>query len=118
MSLYTNCYRRASDSDGLKISIMRFTPKNFSYDVWIPELAPTPELLKIYREKRINWQEYEEGFLHLMANNSGAIDRLIQLATKQDVTIYCSEFRPERCHRRLVAEEVIRREPQLHVGIR
>ena len=118
MALYTNCYRRATDSHGLKISVMRFTPKSFSYDILIPELAPSPQLLRDYRAGKLTWQQYEEAFTRLMEVNSDSIDRLIQLATGQDVTIYCSEFRPDKCHRRLIAEEVIRSAPELHVEIR
>lgn len=31
-----------------------------------PEFAPTPELLKSYRGREIDWQEYESRFLSLM----------------------------------------------------
>lgn len=115
--LKTKCYRSADDSDGLKISIMRFTPKSFSYDRLMLDLSPTSELLRGYRAGRINWQQYEERFRDLLADNTSAVDRLIGLATERDVTIYCSERTPAKCHRRLVAEEVKRRMPDLDVVI-
>jgi uncharacterized protein (DUF488 family) len=68
-----------------------------------PRLAPTPELLKQYREKQIAWPEYEREFLALM------IDRRIESLLSPDLfaaptVLLCSEHTPDHCHRRLVAE--------------
>lgn len=116
--LKTKCYRAASDDDGLKISVMRFTPKRFQYDLLMVELSPTPELLRSYRSGKVTWEQYEERFASLLEQNSESVDRLIQLASQQDVTIYCSEATPKKCHRRLVAEEVVRKSPELEVHIK
>lgn len=68
-----------------------------------PLLAPTPELLSSYRNKKIDWAEYERQFLALMA------ERGIERQLDQDIfaprsVLLCSERTPEQCHRRLVLE--------------
>lgn len=64
-------------------------------------LAPTAELLEAYRKRRIGWEEYERRFLDLMA--ARRIETLERTAF-EGACLLCSEDRPHRCHRRLVAE--------------
>ena len=40
---------------------------NIEYD-YRPDLAPTKELLKRWRERVINWKEYEDEYLGLLEN--------------------------------------------------
>ena len=70
--------------------------------VHLPELAPTKEILDDYRKRGGDWKTYEVQFLDLMRQ------RQIAESVAQDVIsdgcLLCSEDRPDRCHRRLVAE--------------
>lgn len=67
-----------------------------------PLLAPTAEMLGAYRSKRLSWDAYEDQFVALMR------ERAIESAITRDViaecVLLCSEDKPHRCHRRLVAE--------------
>jgi len=68
-----------------------------------PQLAPTNELLKAYRDKEMSWLEYEKRFLDLMQS------RRIENEMSRDLfsvktTLLCSEHTAEQCHRRLVVE--------------
>jgi uncharacterized protein (DUF488 family) len=67
----------------------------------LPALAPTQEMLEAYRKKRAPWDEYERRFLALMA------ERHIETMVRERLDggcLLCSEDKPHRCHRRLVAE--------------
>ena len=68
----------------------------------MPDLAPTQELLKAYRDRAITWDDYEPQFLALMA------ERRVEDLPIRDVIanacLLCSEETAEHCHRRLVAE--------------
>lgn len=67
----------------------------------LPELAPTQSMLEDYRKKREPWTEYERRFLALMTDRHiETIDR----GRLNDGCLLCSEDKPHRCHRRLVAE--------------
>jgi Domain of unknown function DUF488 len=65
-------------------------------------LAPTPELLKIYRESK-DWPAYELGFLDLMEER-GIPQAFDSAAWPRGAALLCSEPGPEKCHRRLVAD--------------
>jgi uncharacterized protein (DUF488 family) len=66
------------------------------------QLAPTPELLKTYRETR-DWPAYEIGFLALMRER-GVPQSLDSSAWPARAALLCSEPAPEKCHRRIVAD--------------
>jgi len=66
-----------------------------------PQLAPTPELLKTYRDTK-DWPAYEAAFLALM-NERGIPESLDTGEWPQRIALLCSEPGPEKCHRRLVA---------------
>ena len=70
--------------------------------IHMPELAPTPDMLKDYRQGRKDWESYEREFLALMNER-----RVSKMAIKRKIAnacLLCSEHEPEHCHRRLVAE--------------
>lgn len=73
--------------------------------VYIPDLAPTEEILKDYRSDK-DWSRYERRFEALMEERGipGALDRAI--FDDGPVCLLCSESTPENCHRRLVAERL------------
>jgi len=72
-----------------------------SYDHNI-DFAPTKELLSNYRNKKINWQEYEIEYLNLLDMRKVAQKTNIDLLHEN--CLLCSEHAPEKCHRRLLAE--------------
>ncbi|HWR46938.1 MAG TPA: DUF488 domain-containing protein [Pseudonocardiaceae bacterium] len=68
----------------------------------VPLLAPTQQMLDSYKKHGGEWDEYERNFLQLMK------ERRIETAWSQESRdadcLLCSEEKPDRCHRRLVAE--------------
>jgi len=72
--------------------------------VHIPKLAPDQKLFELIKKKKGPWAQYESGFLKLLAERK--IDRKFLNKTLQDGDcLLCSEHSPERCHRRIVAEQ-------------
>lgn len=69
----------------------------------VPILAPTEELLKAYRTKKIDWSHYEGEFIRLMHDRKVEKQISPELFAAPTVLL-CSEPTAERCHRRLVAE--------------
>ncbi len=70
--------------------------------VHLPILAPTPELLDAYRKRGRDWAAYECGFLSLMRERR--IEETVPQELVAESCLLCSEDKPDRCHRRLVAE--------------
>jgi uncharacterized protein (DUF488 family) len=70
--------------------------------VHLPVLAPTQEMLDEYKKRSGDWKAYEARFLDLMRQRR--IEVTVPSDTIADGCLLCSEDRPDRCHRRLVAE--------------
>lgn len=69
---------------------------------YIPELAPTQDILDAYRKKRIDWAGYEKSFLELMTTRK--VENLVSRSILDKACFLCSEDKPNKCHRRLVTE--------------
>ena len=70
--------------------------------VHVPNLAPTRELLRDYRNGDIDWSTYETRFLDLMSERR--IESSVPREILDEGCLLCSEDQPHHCHRRLVAE--------------
>ena len=70
--------------------------------------APSEEILSDYKKKIIDWAEYEIRFANLMSERN--IDEYIieHYSDSNNYCFMCSEPTPEKCHRRLVAENFSR----------
>lgn len=78
-----------------------------------PELAPTADILDAYKHGEMTWEEYEQRFNALLIERAPA-DR--QPRTRfADACLLCSEHEPEHCHRRLVAEHLQQRWPEVQI---
>jgi uncharacterized protein YeaO (DUF488 family) len=67
-----------------------------------PRLAPTRELLDVYR-KGGGWPDYERAFLELLRKRR-VEEKLNRNLFDVPTVLLCSEAEPEHCHRRLVLE--------------
>jgi len=66
------------------------------------QLAPTKDILDSYKKKKIDWDQYERGFLQLMESRQP--DKQFGPDELDRACLLCSEPTAEHCHRRLVAE--------------
>lgn len=81
--------------------------------VHVPELAPTKELLDAYKKFKGDWTVYEKEFLELMEQRH--IESAIAKDLIDESCLLCSEDKPHHCHRRLVAEYLQRRWPDVSI---
>ena len=65
-------------------------------------LAPTKELLKNYRDKKITWAQYEKEYINILEKRN--IINKIDFGKLDGSCLLCSEHKPDMCHRRLLAE--------------
>lgn len=115
----------AEDGDGLRLLVTRFRGRGLPasrYDVWMPALGPSEQLLKALLAGRIDWKTFTKRYrdeLYL----DGPIDersatiknhgqkstlRLIKaLAARQNVTLMCHcDEDATQCHRFILAKEI------------
>ena len=68
----------------------------------LPMLAPTKDLLEGYKKKKITWEEYENEFNKIITERK--IENFVSPEELDFSCFLCSEFEPDQCHRRLVAD--------------
>ena len=96
--------------EGLRVGTVRFPPRGMPkgslYDTWLPELAPSRELLRDMREERITWRRFERRYRtemktpecrHLLALLAALSHR-----TNLSVGCYCADER--QCHRSILRD--------------
>ena len=80
----------------------------------LAQLAPTKEILHRFKGTK-NWQEYEKAYLQLLEAQDPLA--LIEQSSSlhQAICFLCAEDKPTQCHRRLLAEYVQSRIPNIVV---
>ncbi|GHT01739.1 hypothetical protein AGMMS50276_30390 [Synergistales bacterium] len=75
--------------------------------------APTKELLDNYKNKKISWTTYEEIYDKLLAERGEDTDFAKNYRGYKNVVLLCSEPTAEKCHRRLLAEKIVKLNPEI-----
>ena len=118
-------YTPVAENDGLRILAARFRGRGMSsnlYDVWMPSLGPSEQLLKAVQSGEIDWKTFSKRYRDELFLD-GPIDersetiknhgqkstlRLLKaLGARQNVTLmcHCDEHATE-CHRFLLEKEI------------
>lgn len=131
MALYTKCILDdVCEEDGVRVSVMSRhtlddgltadTRLEGKYHEWMKSLAPPETLVGDYYKRNLSWNEFEKRYKEYLKKNEVArgVKNLANMATTMNITLLCVEQMPEKCHRRLLAEECKKYEPGLSVVIR
>ena len=125
-------YEPIDPSDGKRISVMsRHTEddgkepdariiEGVTFHEWEKKLGPPLKLIGAYYRGGCVWEPFEDGYLaHLRSDEiSLQVKKFAKRSLEEDLTFLCKEPTPEHCHRRLLAEECKRYEPNLELVIR
>jgi uncharacterized protein YeaO (DUF488 family) len=102
-------YDSIGNSDGIRILITRYWPRGIkkeNFDKWYKELSPSKNLLKNYKEGRIDFQLFEKLFRNEIMENKNIIDICKNIAKEavngKEVTLLCYEKDESNCHRKLI----------------
>lgn len=112
--LYTTYLSKAKKipEAAVKIIIMREPPFNvlkYPQFVWMPDLAPSTELLWDYKSGEITWHDFTDRYMdEIKANNinvTSCEDSILSnLQEGRDVYLICCEKDSEHCHRTVYAK--------------
>ena len=80
-----------------------------------PELAPSSEILKPYKKKLITWDEYSQKYINLMEAREAVNFFHERFKLRNSVCLLCAEPKPEKCHRRLLAEMIAKKYPDAEI---
>src|SRR5258706_10838668 len=111
-----------SPHEGLRIGTVRRPPRGvpkseFSsgnwYDVWLPNLAPSPETVKLglASESEIQWRAFVRRYRAEMAQpeNSRVLDVLAALSHGANFSVGCYCEDVSRCHRSVLRQLLLDR---------
>jgi len=122
MTLFTKSIQeKKKKRDEIRICVMRRPGKynDKDFDIWMPVLAPSHKLLDDIHTKKITWEQYVKRFTkEVLIGQKCFLKILSEIALKHDITVLCWEKSPKKCHRRLVAEECKKINPELKVIIK
>lgn len=117
---------RAAD-EGLRIGTVRRPPRGVPkddyskrdiYDVWLPLLAPSEQLLKEVRSKAqddSNWRRFKRQYLKEMKapEPSRVLDMLAALSHQTNFAVGCYCDDEARCHRSLLRQLLSQRDADI-----
>ncbi len=104
--------------EGLRIGTVRHPPRGVRkgelaardfYDVWLPDLAPSADLVKTARNALGNeraWRSFERSYRAQMKRPEARrlLDLLVALSRTTDLSVGCYCADAERCHRGILKE--------------
>ena len=106
-----------SKGEGLRIGTVRRPPRGVPkseyasrnwYDIWLPNLSPTSELMKLGRiaESDKEWASFVRKYRAEMANpeKSRILDLLAALSHDTNFSVGCYCKNERRCHRSILRE--------------
>jgi uncharacterized protein YeaO (DUF488 family) len=76
------------------------------FDVWLPNLAPSAELMSSYRDSSIPWKRFASRYKLEMSkpDASRLLDALAALSHDANFSVGCYCDVEDRCHRSLLRE--------------
>ncbi len=90
-------YEKPCRSDGLRILVERLWPRGLSMertavDVWLKDIAPSPELRRWFGHDPAKWEEFQERYRAELEANQAAVDELRRRVREGLVTfIYAAQ---------------------------
>jgi uncharacterized protein YeaO (DUF488 family) len=84
-------YDEAAKDDGLRILVERLWPRGLTkeraaIDLWMKEVAPSPELRKWFNHDFAKWNEFKKRYLAELAENNAELDELRKKCQAESVT--------------------------------
>ncbi|MGZ8521867.1 MAG: DUF488 domain-containing protein [Candidatus Binatia bacterium] len=111
-----------SPNEGLRIGTVRRPPRGVTkskfssgnwYDVWLPNLSPAPETVKLAlrAENERQWAAFVKRYRREMASpeNSRVIDLLAMLSQQTNFSVGCYCEDEARCHRSVLRQLLVDR---------
>jgi uncharacterized protein YeaO (DUF488 family) len=105
-------YEPASAEDGLRVLVERLWPRGLSkeraaLDLWMKEIAPSPELRKWYGHELQKWEAFRQRYLDELQQNTEVVDRLRALVKKEKKVTFVYAAHDEAHNSALVLKEFL-----------
>ena len=89
-------YESPAESDGQRILVERLWPRGITkerakIDLWMREIAPSPELRKWYAHDIEKWPEFRKRYLEELKHNKDQLHQLQELIERPVTFIYAAK---------------------------
>lgn len=100
-------YEEAGEKDGYRILVDRLWPRGVTkekarLDEWDKEIAPSDELRKWFGHKMENFEEFTRAYKAELKDKGEELQRIRELAEKQNVTLLYAARNTEVNHARVL----------------
>jgi uncharacterized protein YeaO (DUF488 family) len=107
--LLKRVYDPCSPEDGARILVDRLWPRGITkdaarIDLWLKEIAPSPELRKDFCHDPAKWEAFRSMYLEELAGNSVPVETLMERARNGTVTLVYGAKDPFYNHARVLKE--------------
>ena len=79
-----------------------------------PEFAPSGDFLADYKDKKLTWGEFEQKYRELL--NAREPLQNCDIDKLDSICLLCTEKAADMCHRRLVAEYIATKIPDVEIA--
>jgi uncharacterized protein YeaO (DUF488 family) len=88
-----------------------------TFDEWRKEFAPPAKLVGAYYRNELSWEDFEERYVEFLQSPEVKlkVESFAKRCTEETITLMCIEDTADKCHRRLLAEELQKYQPQLKI---
>ena len=85
-------YEEPSDKDGMRVLVERLWPRGLTkeraaVDLWLKEVAPSPELRKWFGHDPARWEQFQERYQKELRKQGDAVQLLKQKGKDGTVTL-------------------------------
>jgi len=113
ISVEKSIYDPKSADDGFRVLVMRYWPRGVGkekIDVWYKDLGTSRELIKAWKGGKITWPQLKKRYLADLKDEDKQqlIQQLAQLAKTRKITLLCGCRDPNRCHRMILKEQILK----------
>ncbi|HEX6993958.1 MAG TPA: DUF488 domain-containing protein [Gammaproteobacteria bacterium] len=107
-------YDEPAKADGTRVLVDRIWPRGVrkdeaAIDEWLKEIAPSTELRKWFGHAPERWEEFRKRYEAELAENEQAVERLLDLCRRGDVTLVYAARDDEHNNARVIKELLERR---------
>ena len=91
--------------------------EGITFDEWQKEYAPPAKLVGAYYRKEISWKDFEKEYLQFLRSDEmkSKVESFAKRCIEEPITLLCVEDSADKCHRRLLAEELQKYQPKLKI---
>jgi len=113
VSVKKSIYDPRSRDDGFRVLVMQYWPrgvKKEKIDAWYRGLATSKELIKAWKAGKVTWPQFKKRYIADLKHEDKQqlIRELAQRAKTQRVTLLCGCRDPNKCHRTLLKEQIMK----------